>query len=176
MIINESQKRYLLIISFTLISAWLIYNFINHKDNFWNLTGFTFGLIGLVFTIEDKRNIKITKAFDDISLAIKEEKVELKAEMQSRDLGHDQRLIELATKVAFVEHQLQLHRDQFGHERMIEELFDFQNKTGDRISELNANVALLSQQARIAHQIDKMKIDIEAINTKQQLLESQSSE
>lgn len=50
----------------------------------------------LIFTIEDKRNTKITKAFDDISVAIKEVKAELKSEMQSRDLGHDQRVTAIA--------------------------------------------------------------------------------
>lgn len=167
MIIHESQKRYLLIISFALISAWLIYNFINHKDNFWNLTGFTFSLIGTIYLIEDRRNAKITKAFDDISLAIKELKIELRSEMQNRDLGHDQQLIELATNVAFVEHKLQFHSEQFGHEKMIEELFAFQRETNDKISELNANVTMLTRQARIDHRLDQMKVEIEAINARQ---------
>jgi hypothetical protein len=155
--INNIQKRYLLIISFALVLVWLIYDFINHKDNFYNLTGFIIGLAGLLFTIEDKRNTKITKAFDDISLAIREVKTELKTEMQSRDNNHDHRLTELTTKVAFVEHKLELHREQFGHPQMISEVYSINEK----ISDLNANVALLTQQGRVAHQLDAAKVKID---------------
>ncbi|WP_292708450.1 hypothetical protein [Nostoc sp. NMS2] len=161
--ISDSQKRNLLIISFALVLAWLIYTFVNHKDNFWNLTGLVLGLIGLFFNIEDKRNAKITKAFDDISLAVREMKAELKTEMQGRDSGHDHRLTELTTKVAFVEHKLELHSEQFGHPKMVEELFDFQGICNNKISDLNANVALLTQQGRIAHQLDIVKSDNEKL-------------
>ncbi len=162
-IMSDSQKRNLLIVSFALVLAWLIYNFVNHKDNFWNLTGLVLGLIGLFFNIEDKRNSKITKAFDDISLSIREIKAELKTEMQSRDNGHDHRLTDLTTKLAFVEHKLELHCKQFGHPKMIEELFNFQGECNGKMSDLNANVMLLTQQGRIAHQLDKLKADVEGL-------------
>jgi hypothetical protein len=163
--ISDSQKRNLLIISFALVLAWLIYSFVNYKDNFWNLAGLVIGLLGLFFTVEDKRNAKITKAFDDISSAIREMKAELKTEMQNRDVEHDRRLTELTTKTAFLEHKLDLHSEQFGHPKMVEELFDFQGICNNRISDLNANVALLTQQGRIAHQLDILKADVEKLKT-----------
>ena len=162
--ISDSQKRYLLIISFALVATWLIHDFINHKDNFYNLAGFIIGLVGIVFTIEDKRNTKIVKAFDDISLAIREVKTELKTEMQDRDNDHDHRLTELTTKLAFVEHKLDLHCEQFGHPEMIKELFVFQRETKNNISELSANVNLLTKQGKIDYQLDKMKSEHESLS------------
>lgn len=160
---NSNYKRFISIVSFALIAVWLVYIFVKYKENFWNLTALITGLIGLFLTVEDKRNAKIVKAFDDISLAVREVKTELKTEMQNRDSGHDHRLTELTTKVAFVEHKLELHCSQFGHPKMIEELFSFQSKTNDKLSDLNANVALLTQQGRIAHQLDKVKADNEKL-------------
>jgi len=159
MSINHNQKLYLFIISFALMSAWLIYNFLRHQDNFWNLTGFIIGAAGLIFTIEDKRNAKTFKAFDDISISIKELKVELRAEMQTHDSEHDKYLFELMSKTAILEHKLELHSEQFSHPKVVEELF----KIKDKVSDLNANVSLLSQQGKMAYQLKKVKLDSEKL-------------
>ena len=159
---DSQQKlifRCVLIGSLSLVSFWGIDYVIRHQKDESNLIALGLGLPGLLFAawqtlmaVEVARNERIDKMFAEIEGTLAERKNA--SEMQ--DLRHDGQIIELITKVTFIEQKLVLHSETFGHPDTIRELFIIK----DKIYSMGATVAAIAQHGKVARDLSSAQLEI----------------
>jgi hypothetical protein len=152
-------SNFILAASLSLIGFWGIGYIIKHQKEESNLIALGLGGPGLLISawqtliaIENARNEKLNKMFAEFEKTL----AEMRRASEQQDLRHDQQLLELTTKQSFVLQKIDLHSELFGHPEMIRELFAIK----DKINALNANVALITQQGRVVHQLDTVQFKI----------------
>lgn len=151
-----NEYKYLLSLIFIIIvGLWVAPNYISYKDNFWNLAALSSAIIGLFYTVDERRSRRFITTYDDISRAIALVESRITAEMKEKDSTHDKRIVELMTEISFLSIRLTSHSGEYGHEKIVEEVL----KIKDQMSDLNANVVFLTEQGAIVRQLDRVKKD-----------------
>jgi hypothetical protein len=153
----------ILIVSLSLVGFWGINYIVKHQKDESNLIALGLGGPGLLFTawqtfmtIEIARNQKMDEKFAEIEKTFTERKND--SEMQ--DLRHDGQILELITKVAFVEQKLTLHSEAFGHPDTIRELFAVK----DKINSVNATVAAIAQHGKVARDLSSVQLELSQLS------------
>lgn len=151
--------RIILIGSLTLVGFWGISYIVKHQKDEANLIALGLGGPGLLFTawqtfmgLESARNERLNKMFAEIEQIL----AERRSASEIQDLRHDGQILELITKVSFVEQKLTLHSEIFGHPETIRELFAIK----DKINSVNANVAAIAQHGKIARDLSSVQLEI----------------